>query len=39
MLTSPLTLLAHATMPYATRTILFGFLVLVSVMAPRDRRG
>jgi hypothetical protein len=29
-------LLAGATLPYATRTILFGLVVLVAFMARRD---
>ena len=38
LLTSLQTLLAGTTLPYATRTILFGLVVLVAVMALRDRR-
>jgi ribose transport system permease protein len=38
LLTSLQTLLAGSTLPYATRTILFGLVVLVAVMALRDRR-
>jgi ribose transport system permease protein len=39
LLTSLQTLLAGTTLPYATRTILFGLVVLVAVMALRDRRA
>jgi len=39
LLTSLQTLLAGTTLPYATRTILFGLVVLVAVMALRDRRS
>ena len=38
LLTSLQTLLTGTTLPYATRTILFGLVVLVAVMALRDRR-
>jgi ribose transport system permease protein len=38
LLTSLQTLLAGTTLPYATRTILFGLVVLIAVMALRDRR-
>ena len=38
LLTSLQTLLAGTTLPYATRTILFGLVVLVAVMALRDTR-
>ncbi|HSU99159.1 MAG TPA: ABC transporter permease [Roseiarcus sp.] len=38
LLTSLQTLLAGTTLPYATRTILFGLVVLVAVMALRDKR-
>ena len=39
LLTSLQTLLAGTTLPYATRTILFGLVVLIAVMALRDRRA
>jgi ribose transport system permease protein len=32
------TLLAGATLPYATRTIVFGLVVLVAVVASREER-
>jgi len=38
LLTALQTLLAGATLPYATRTILFGLVVLVAVMALRERQ-
>ena len=38
LLTALQTLLAGATLPYATKTILFGLVVLVAVMALRDKR-
>jgi ribose transport system permease protein len=38
LLTSLQTLLAGTTLPYAMRTILFGLVVLVAVMALRERR-
>jgi ribose transport system permease protein len=38
LLTALQTLLAGTTLPYATRTILFGLVVLVAVMALRDKR-
>jgi ribose transport system permease protein len=38
LLTALQTLLAGTTLPYATRTILFGLVVLVAVMALRERR-
>jgi ribose transport system permease protein len=39
LLTALQTLLAGTTLPYATRTILFGLVVLAAVMALRDKRG
>jgi hypothetical protein len=33
------TLLAGATLPYATPTILFGVVVLAVIMAPRERQA
>ena len=39
LLTALQTLLAGTTLPYATRTILFGLVVLVAVMALRERRS
>jgi ribose transport system permease protein len=39
LLTALQTLLAGTTLPYATRTILFGLVVLAAVMALRERRG
>jgi ribose transport system permease protein len=38
LLTALQTLLAGTTLPYATRTIVFGLVVLASVMALRERR-
>jgi ribose transport system permease protein len=38
LLTALQTLLAGTTLPYATRTILFGLVVLVAVMALREKR-
>jgi ribose transport system permease protein len=38
LLTSLQTLLAGSTLPYAMRTILFGLVLLVAVMALRERR-
>lgn len=38
LLTSLQTLLAGTTLPYASRAILFGLVVLVAVLALRDRR-
>jgi ribose transport system permease protein len=38
LLTALQTLLAGATLPYATRTILFGLVVLAAVMALRERQ-
>jgi len=38
LLTALQTLLAGTTLPYATRTILFGLVILAAVMALRDRR-
>jgi ribose transport system permease protein len=38
LLTALQTLLAGTTLPYATRAILFGLVVLGAVMALRDRR-
>jgi ribose transport system permease protein len=38
LLTALQTLLAGTTLPYATRTIVFGLVVLVAVMALRERR-
>ncbi len=38
LLTALQTLLAGTTLPYATRTIVFGVVVLVAVMALRERR-
>jgi ribose transport system permease protein len=38
LLTALQTLLAGTTLPYATRTILFGLVVLVAVLALRERR-
>ena len=37
LLTALQTLLAGTTLPYATRTILFGLVVLGAVVALRDR--
>ena len=39
LLTSLQTLLSGATLPYTTRTLLFGPIVIISVMALRDRRA
>jgi len=39
LLTALQTLLAGTTLPYATRAILFGLVVLVAVMALRERRA
>ena len=39
LLTALQTLLAGTTLPYATRAILFGFVVLAAVMALRERRA
>ncbi|WP_414474871.1 ABC transporter permease [Microvirga sp. M2] len=39
LLTSLQTLLAGTTLPYATRAILFGLVVLAAVMALRERRA
>jgi ribose transport system permease protein len=39
LLTALQTLLAGATLPYATRTILFGLVVLAAVMALRERQS
>ena len=39
LLTALQTLLAGTTLPYATRTILFGLVVLAAVMALREKRG
>ena len=39
LLTALQTLLAGTTLPYATRTILFGLVVLAAVMALRERRA
>jgi ribose transport system permease protein len=39
LLTALQTLLAGTTLPYATRTILFGLVVLIAVMALRERRA
>jgi ribose transport system permease protein len=38
-MTSLQPLLAGANLPYATRTILFGLVVLVAFVALRDRRA
>jgi ribose transport system permease protein len=38
LLTALQTLLAGTTLPYATRAILFGVVVLAAVMALRERR-
>ena len=38
LLTALQTLLAGTTLPYATRTIVFGLVVLVAVMALREKR-
>ena len=38
LLTGLQTLLAGSTLPYATRTILFGLVVLAAVMALREKR-
>jgi ribose transport system permease protein len=39
LLTALQTLLAGTTLPYATRTIVFGLVVLVAVMALREKRA
>ena len=39
LLTGRQTLLAGATLPCATRAILFGLVVLGAVIAPRDRQA
>lgn len=39
LLTALQTLLAGTTLPYATRAILFGLVVLIAVMALRERRA
>jgi ribose transport system permease protein len=39
LLTALQTLLAGTTLPYAFRAILFGCVVLVAVIALRERRG
>jgi ribose transport system permease protein len=39
LLTSLQTMLAGTTLPYATRTILFGLVVLGAVIALRERRA
>lgn len=39
LLTSLQTLLAGTTMPYATRAILFGLVILAAVIALRERRS
>jgi ribose transport system permease protein len=39
LLTALQTLLAGTTLPYATRTIVFGAVVLIAVMALRERRS
>jgi len=39
MLTALQTLLAGTTLPYASRSILFGLVVLAAVIGLRERRG